>query len=227
MFGERRCGSREFVCNSPLCSAAMPKVEKKPRADVKKRPSSAAASAPKARSQPHPQESQPRPAVVMRTGLLNTKAMPQRKIKGKNMLSGLFPKSSFEEIAKRAAETAPEFLRQKVGYPLPFVGDLSCSVKGFERDLNGIGASSVVVFVWQFRFKFKAALIEGARTVKHRCRTVYYGRATPRPPRAIRAAACTARASVGLVLRRTQHSQAGFCTLRLWHMSACRVSRTS
>ncbi len=199
--GGGHCGSREFVCNPPLCSAAMAKIKKRPSAAVKKRQRSAAASAPKARSQPQPQESQPRPAVVMRTGLQNTKAMPQRKIKGKNMLSGLFPKSSFEEIAKRAAEAAPEFLRQKVGYPLPFVGDLSCSVKGFERDLNGIGANSVVVFVWQFRFKFKAALVEGARAVKHRCRTVYYGIATPRPPRAIRAAACIARASVGLVLR--------------------------
>ncbi len=177
---------------------------KRPSAATKKRPSPAPTKAapkavPKAVAKAVSRSmSKPRVAVAKRIGLANkSKAIPQRRIKGKNTLSGLFPKSSFEEIAKRAAESAPQLLCQKVGYPLPFVGDISCSVKGFEKDLDGVNAKSYVLFEWRFCCSFKGVRIEGARIVRHRCLTVYYGRVSPRPPRAIRAGACAVPASVG------------------------------
>ncbi len=55
-----------------------------------------------------------------------TKEFPQRKLKGKqNSLGGVFPRSAFDIVAKRAAEAAPKFLQEKLGYAPSFVGDLS------------------------------------------------------------------------------------------------------
>ncbi len=136
--------------------------------------------------------------VGRRSGL--RKAIPLRKIKGKKSPGGLvYPRAVFEEVASRATQEAPELLRDKVGHPLPFIGDLSCRLAGFEKDLNGVSANSIVVFEWCFRCKFNGTLIEGTRSVKYRANTVYYKRAVPKPPRSIRAAACVVLASVGPV----------------------------
>jgi hypothetical protein len=102
----------------------------------------------------------------------------------------VYPKAHFEEVAKRATKAAPEVLRQKVGYPPPFVGDICCAVKSYENDLDGINAKSHVNFEWRFRCSFKGVVIEGTRVVRHHARSIYYGQVLPFPPRGIRAAAC-------------------------------------
>ena len=177
------------------------KLALKKRPSAAKRPSSAAKRvASKAVQKVVPKSiSKPQVAVAKRIGLANkTKAVPQRKTRGRNPQGGLvYPRTFFDEVAKRAAKEAPQLLCQKVGYPLPFVGDISCSVKGFEKDLDGVNSKSYVLFEWRFRCFFKGVLIEGARFVRHRAVTVYYEKVVPMPPREIRAAACTVPASAG------------------------------
>ncbi len=61
-----------------------------------------------------------------------------------------------EAIAERAVEEAPECMRRHLGYPLRqgnLLGKLSCRVKAFEKDLDGIRVASVVVFGWRFSHK--------------------------------------------------------------------------
>ncbi len=215
--------SARFFAPPPLhhAMAKKPALKKRPSAAAacKKRPSSAATRvASKAVPKVVPKSiSKPQVAVAKRIGLANkTKAIPQRKTRGRNPQGGLvYPRTFFDEVAKRAAKEAPQLLCQKVGYPLPFVGDISCSVKGFEKDLDGVNSKSYVLVEWRFRCFFKGVLIEGARIVRHRAVTVYYEKVAPMPPREIRAAACTVPASVG----RASHLNTSFFSAS-WYTKA-------
>ena len=94
-----------------------------------------------------------------------------------------------EAAAERAVEQAPELMRQHLGYPLrqgKLIGKLSCRVKSYEKDLDGVGVASVVVFEWRFSRKIGGVLVDGVNSHKHRAISVYYGRsawsvAWPRP----------------------------------------------
>jgi hypothetical protein len=173
------------------------------KSPLKKRPSATAPHSPRARLMKRPgvakgRETQSavstvaaavdaqRPATKQ-----EIKTIPPRRTRGKNPPGGLvFPKSSFEDAAKKAAAEAPQYLRQKLGYPLPLLGSLTCSLKGFEKDLDGVRVDSLVVFEWRFSHQLGGARVEGVSRHKHRASTVYHARVLPRPPRSIRVLCC-------------------------------------
>ena len=78
------------------------------------------------------------------------KIVPRRRpgtcVKGGKVWS----REHFEQLALAATKGAPEYLLQSVGYPLPMIGSLRCTLLSFERDLDGIRPTTICTYEWQF-----------------------------------------------------------------------------
>ena len=55
-------------------------------------------------------------------GSLPRKVKERRRSPSLSKGGKIMPASSFEDLAKKAVDQAPEYLRQRVGYPLPLKG---------------------------------------------------------------------------------------------------------
>ena len=68
--------------------------------------------------------SKPTCPVVKRIakGSLPRKVRERRRSPSRTGGGKLIPASFFDELAKKAVENGPEYLRQRVGYPLPLKG---------------------------------------------------------------------------------------------------------
>ena len=121
----------------------------------------------------------------------------QKKSKSDSKLQGVFSPEVFDNAAKRATDAAPKFLHNKFGYTLPFVGDLSCVVKGFEQtsNRNGIDFKCMVLFEWYYRILYKGVLVEGRHIVKHNYKSVCEKQVIFHIPRNICTTACIVRTS--------------------------------
>ena len=72
------------------------------------------------------QQCQPKPTRLtverVAKGSLFRKVKERRRSPSYSKGSKVIPAAFFEDLAKKAIEKVPEYLRQKVGYPLPFKG---------------------------------------------------------------------------------------------------------
>ena len=137
------------------------------------------------------------PALVAPSACVHSpkKTLPMRRRKGKKPPNGLLLQASFfDDVARQAAELASATIARKMNCPLPLVGDLRCSVAGFEKHLDGIKVDvSWCVFRWRFAYTTGQSRIEGSVDQRHRAGSIYYGCFLPQPPRGIRVAACIVR----------------------------------
>ena len=120
-----------------------------------------------------------------RPKVINLQDKSSKYLKGNYACS----REHFEELAVVASRDAPQYLFERIGYPVPLLGSLHCILRGFERDLDGIRPSSICVYEWQFSHE----RIDDVKTVeimKHKCRNFWYKRQVPRPPLRVRVAAC-------------------------------------
>ena len=77
--------------------------------------------------------------MVRRTALKNQiqQVVPVTRC-SKNTPGGRkFNTACFEQRCDEATVVASAYLRQRIGFPLPVLGALTCSLKGFENDLDG------------------------------------------------------------------------------------------
>ena len=77
--------------------------------------------------------------VVRRTALKNQIQQASSLIRCfKNTPGGRkFDSACFEQRCDEATSAASAYLRQRIGFPLPVLGTLTCSLVGFENDLDG------------------------------------------------------------------------------------------
>ena len=128
---------------------------------------------------------QPRSVQCARIRVIEPRRRPGTCIKGGKD----FPREHFEQLAMAATKDAPDYLLQRVGYPLPIVGSLHCKLLGFERDLDGIRPTTICIYEWRFSHGGIPA-VEARYCSKHKCRNLLYNKQSIRPPWQVRTAAC-------------------------------------
>ena len=104
----------------------------------------------------------------------------------------------FEQIAMDATEHVSEYLSQRVSYPVPIVGSISCTLFGFERDLDGIRPNTICIYEWRFVYK-KINGFEATHHSKYKCRSLLYKKPDIQIPWQLRTMACLVDTSVALL----------------------------